>query len=416
MDLHGAIRKHKKQHKSSGAHKGGDGKVPSTDGRVEGKVAVSTASSTATSRSHLTTTAFSSLKISAASKRAFTEVLRYNEMTLVQQQALPPALEGYDVIAKARTGTGKTIAFLLPTVERLASSSRGDARQIPALIISPTRELASQIRNECEQLITFHKPRLSSKLVVGGTKVEADVKAIFAQPPLILVATPGRLNDLLYNFGLTKLCGALQTLVFDEADQLLEMGFRPDVTKILSALEATRQSRQTLLFSATLPKDVLKVAEFATRGEAQTHLVDTVGEVVEQTNVTVVTDVTVTGVTNITGEVVEQTNAQVEQCVIVSPLESQAAELLALLRQLTQARPHKIVVRYIRYSYIHRRGRTRSSSVTSVKLHPLHPLQTRPHKVVVRYIRYSYIRSSYIRYIRYRRGRTRSSSFSSRHD
>ena len=224
------------------------------------------------------------------------------------------------MIAKARTGTGKTIAFLLPTVERLASSSRGDARQILALIISPTRELASQIHNECEQLITFHKPRLSSKLVVGGTKVEADVKAIFAQPPLILVATPGRLNDLLYNFGLTKLCGALQTLVFDEADQLLEMGFRPDVTKILSALEATRQSRQTLLFSATLPKDVLKVAEFATRGEAQTHLVDTVGEVVEQTNVTVVTDVTVTGVTNITGEVVEQTNAQVEQCVIVSPL------------------------------------------------------------------------------------------------
>ena len=88
--------------------------------------------------------------------------------------------------------------------------------------------LANQIRNECEMLITFHKPTLSSLCVVGGTNVSSDVRTL-KSPPAVLVATPGRLNDLLYNHGMTPLFECLLTLVFDEADQLLEMGFRPEV-------------------------------------------------------------------------------------------------------------------------------------------------------------------------------------------
>ena len=139
-----------------------------------------------------------------------------------------------------------------------------------------------------------------------------------SRPPFI--ATPGRLNDLLVNHGVDRLCSGLQVLIFDEADQLLEMGFRPDVLKILAALQPSASTRQTLLFSATLPKDVLSVAEFATRDAT---LVDTVGDDAEQTN------------------------AHVQQWATRAPLESQAAELLVLLRSLTAHKPFKIVVFFV---------------------------------------------------------------------
>jgi len=272
-----------------------------------------------TTRAHLTSASFASLGLSPLTARAVAEVLRYETMTLVQEATLPVALQGKDVIAKAKTGTGKTIGFLLPTIERLvASGARGGA--IHALAISPTRELASQIREEAEQLLTFHKQAsgFSSLVVVGGTNVSSDIAKLRARPPTLLVATPGRLNDLLANHGLDKLVASLRTLIFDEADQLLEMGFRPDVERILNALRPSASTRQTLLFSATLPKDVLAVAKFATRDAL---LVDTVGD--EE----------------------QQTNEHVPQCATVTPLKAQAAELLALLRALKRgATPHKIVV------------------------------------------------------------------------
>ena len=173
-----------------------------------------------TTRSHLTASSFVALPLSAPTQRAIAEVLRYEKMTLVQEQTLSIALSGKDVIAKAKTGTGKTVAFLLPTIERLAGCS---ARGVLALAISPTRELASQICAEAEQLITFHSS-LSTLVVVGGTNVYADVKKLSARAPSILVGTPGRLNDLLANHGLDTLCRGIQVLIFDEADQLLEMG------------------------------------------------------------------------------------------------------------------------------------------------------------------------------------------------
>jgi ATP-dependent RNA helicase MSS116 len=295
-----------------------------------------------TTRAHLTAAAFASLELSPSTMRAVKEVLGYENMTLVQEATLPTALTGRDVIAKAKTGTGKTIGFLLPTIERLvrdgtASGSAGGHRGILALAISPTRELASQIREEAEQLITFHKPAFSTLVVVGGTNVHADAKKLSSRPPTLLVATPGRLNDLLANHGATPLFGGLRTLIFDEADQLLEMGFRPAIELILKALKPSASTRQTLLFSATLPKDVLGVAQFATRDAT---LIDTVGD--EET----------------------QTNVHVEQTVTTTTLAAQGAELLGLLRTLSREPGGYKVVVFVSAARFLRQSGTRAPSLS----------------------------------------------------
>ena len=154
--------------------------------------------------------AFSELSISVASKRAISEVLRFVECTEVQSQALPVALAGHDVIAKARTGSGKTLAFLLPTVERLAARAGTLPRGVHAIVLSPTRELAAQIELQCAALIKHHRPLLSSHAVLGGTAVKLDVQRLRKAPPSVLVATPGRLLDLMRGHGLEKSFLALQ--------------------------------------------------------------------------------------------------------------------------------------------------------------------------------------------------------------
>lgn len=154
--------------------------------------------------------AFSELSISLASKRAISEVLRFVECTEVQSQALPLALAGHDVIAKARTGSGKTLAFLLPTVERLAARAGTLPRGVHAIVLSPTRELAAQIELQCAALIKHHRPLLSSHAVLGGTAVKLDVQRLRKAPPSVLVATPGRLLDLMRGHGLEKSFLALQ--------------------------------------------------------------------------------------------------------------------------------------------------------------------------------------------------------------
>ena len=154
--------------------------------------------------------AFSELSISVASKRAISEVLRFVECTEVQSQALPLALAGHDLIAKARTGSGKTLAFLLPTVERLAARAGTLPRGVHAIVLSPTRELAAQIELQCAALIKHHRPLLSSHAVLGGTAVKLDVQRLRKAPPSLLVATPGRLLDLMRGHGLEKSFLALQ--------------------------------------------------------------------------------------------------------------------------------------------------------------------------------------------------------------
>jgi len=170
--------------------------------------------------------------------------------TPIQAQAIPPALEGRDVIGCAQTGTGKTAAFVVPMIERLAVLPKG---QPHALILAPTRELALQIFGSIEKL--GRSLHLSATVIVGGSDMQAQIRGL-RQGPDILVATPGRLLDHMWN-GTINLA-PIKILVLDEADRMLDMGFAPQINQILDALPV---ERQTLLFSATIPTDVTRLVQ-----------------------------------------------------------------------------------------------------------------------------------------------------------
>ena len=190
--------------------------------------------------------AFSDLGLSEAVLEAV-ESLGYEQPTPVQAQAIPYALEGRDLLAAAQTGTGKTAAFLLPTMSRLERAERHRGPKM--LIVTPTRELAQQIADVCTMIEkhTHHR----SYTVVGGVGYEPQ-KAALRRGLDILVATPGRLVDLIEQ-GEAHL-GDVEVLVLDEADRMLDMGFLPAMRKIVAQ---TPSSRQTLLFSATLDEDAI---------------------------------------------------------------------------------------------------------------------------------------------------------------
>ncbi len=174
--------------------------------------------------------------------------------TPIQVQAIPAVLTGADVVATAQTGTGKTLAFLLPIIERLLKRPT----QIRALVLSPTRELAIQIGETFEKL-AIHTG-LRGAIVVGGVNEKTQLNALRRGAQLV-VATPGRLEDFL-NRRLINL-SAVEVLVLDEADRMLDMGFLPAIEKILSILPAQRQN---LFFSATMEKDVERlIARHSTR-------------------------------------------------------------------------------------------------------------------------------------------------------
>ena len=190
-------------------------------------------------------------------KRAIVENFKYDQLSKVQAAAMPLAVQGKDVLAKARTGTGKTLAFLIPTVERLMKMPP-EPKAIGALVLSPTRELAMQIYEECRMLTHFQ--RIKSQVVYGGTNIRTDQRNLQGVVD-ILIATPGRLIDHLDNTdGFAGRVEQLAILILDEADQMLEMGFRPSITKILTYLPEPRDGRQTLLFSATIPKELVQIA------------------------------------------------------------------------------------------------------------------------------------------------------------
>jgi ATP-dependent RNA helicase RhlE len=174
----------------------------------------------------------------------------FSSPTPIQEQAIPPALAGRDVIGCAQTGTGKTAAFVIPIVERLAALPKG---QPQALILAPTRELALQILTTIEKL--GRSRGMSATVIVGGADMQAQVRGL-RQRPEILVATPGRLLDHMWNG--TILLSSIKMLVLDEADRMLDMGFAPQINQILDALP---EDRQTLLFSATLPADLARLVQ-----------------------------------------------------------------------------------------------------------------------------------------------------------
>jgi superfamily II DNA/RNA helicase len=165
----------------------------------------------------------------------------------IQELVLPDALAGIDVLAAAPTGSGKTLAFGIPTIERTA----GAAGRPSALVLVPTRELASQIVDDLRPLAACRDLRIAA--VYGGTSVGGQAQR--ARGAHVLVATPGRLHDLLER-RLVSL-GSVRVLVLDEADRMLDMGFRPQVDRIL---EQIPQNRQTMLFSATLEGPVAELA------------------------------------------------------------------------------------------------------------------------------------------------------------
>jgi ATP-dependent RNA helicase RhlE len=168
--------------------------------------------------------------------------------TPVQAGAIPPALEGRDVLATAQTGTGKTLSFMVPILTRLLAAP---SKQITALVLLPTRELAMQVEKVYRQLVPDHRVRAA--LVVGGMAEGPQLEAIRRGVRLV-VATPGRLEDYL-DRGLIRLDG-VDTLVFDECDRMLDMGFKPSIRRIVAKLPA---GRQTLCYSATLNPEMREV-------------------------------------------------------------------------------------------------------------------------------------------------------------
>lgn len=176
--------------------------------------------------------------------------LGYTEPTPVQIEAIPLVLKGKDLIAAAKTGTGKTAAFALPGMDRIAHSLQYRFPRI--LIVTPTRELALQIASVCETIAQISHHRVVT--VVGGLSYEPQIEKL-KKGVDILIATPGRLMDLMEKEEVNL--GDIEILVLDEADRMLDMGFWPSVKKIVSK---TPKERQTLLFSATIDRSILDVA------------------------------------------------------------------------------------------------------------------------------------------------------------
>jgi ATP-dependent RNA helicase MSS116, mitochondrial len=182
--------------------------------------------------------------------------LGYTVMSPVQAATLEPILQGKDCLAQAKTGTGKTLAFLIPAIQTLLSSPATESRNIRAVIISPTRELARQIAKEAETL-TKTIPAIRTHTSTGGTNVNTDSRNVLTRPDL-LVATPGRLRDHLSDPQRLACFGRLDFLVLDEADNLVDQGFYPEIQAIMRTLPPSK--RQTLLFSATIPPEVRAIA------------------------------------------------------------------------------------------------------------------------------------------------------------
>ncbi len=194
---------------------------------------------------------FSDLGLSPEVLRAVEES-GYQTPTPIQEKAIPYVLMGRDILGCAQTGTGKTASFTLPMIDILASG-RARARMPRSLILEPTRELAAQVSENFERYGKFN--RLSMALLIGGSSFVDQEKALDRGVD-VLIATPGRLLDLFERGKI--LLADVKVLVIDEADRMLDMGFIPDVERIVSKLP---KIRQTLFFSATMPPEIRKLAD-----------------------------------------------------------------------------------------------------------------------------------------------------------
>ncbi len=195
---------------------------------------------------------FSSLGLRDELLKAVTEQ-GYTTPSPIQREAIPAVLTGRDVMAAAQTGTGKTASFTLPMVQRLADGVKPKAKQVRALVLTPTRELAAQVG---ESVANYSRHlRIRSTVVFGGVKIGGQINKLQGGVD-VLVATPGRLLDL-YHQGAVKF-DHLEVLVLDEADRMLDMGFIHDIRRIQKLLP---HKRQTLMFSATFSKEIKALAK-----------------------------------------------------------------------------------------------------------------------------------------------------------
>jgi ATP-dependent RNA helicase RhlE len=194
---------------------------------------------------------FDTLKLISPICRAVNEE-KYTSPTPIQTEAIPHLLQGRDLLGCAQTGTGKTAAFALPILQRLAEyKDKPRSKEVRTLILTPTRELAHQIEESFRVYGRYLK--FNQAAVFGGVSIKNQIRAL-SRGVDVLVATPGRLLDL-YNQGCLRM-DKIDVFVLDEADQMLDMGFLPDVKKIFSAIPETRQ---TVLFSATLPPEIVRL-------------------------------------------------------------------------------------------------------------------------------------------------------------
>src|SRR6267378_1673400 len=194
---------------------------------------------------------FESLGLSAPVLQAVADKC-YTEPTPSQEKAIPIVLMGRDVLGCAQTGTGKTASFVLPMIDILAQG-RAKARMPRSLILEPTRELAAQVAENFEIYGKYNK--LNMALLIGGVSFP-DQERVLERGVDVLIATPGRLLDHFERGGI--LLNDVKILVIDEADRMLDMGFIPDVERIVGLLP---QLRQTLFFSATMPPEIKKLAD-----------------------------------------------------------------------------------------------------------------------------------------------------------
>lgn len=252
--------------------------------------------------------------------KALDRVFKYKEMSVVQDAVCSRLPIENDIFVKAKTGTGKTLAFLIAALERAyAGKTVQELKHFDGtkvFIISPTRELALQIANEAERLLKFYP--LGVHCMVGGERKSDNLRKLERQRCDIVVGTPGRLFDLLDSVPrFHKMCQSTEVLVLDEADQLLDMGFKNELRRILDKLPS--ENRQTMLFSATLSNDIHQnLGKFAL--SPKYDLIDTVGK--EETN----------------------THMHVKQSALVAPFDEHPVLLRAMLQDLPAAVKGKTIV------------------------------------------------------------------------
>uniref|UniRef100_A0A0E0MZB9 ATP-dependent RNA helicase n=1 Tax=Oryza rufipogon TaxID=4529 RepID=A0A0E0MZB9_ORYRU len=269
--------------------------------------------------SYLSDTRFDQCTISPLSLKAVKDA-GYERMTQVQEATLPVILQGKDVLAKAKTGTGKTVAFLLPAIEVLSAlpNSRRDQLRpsINLLVMCPTRELAIQVAVEAKKLLKYHRS-LGVQVVIGGTRLTQEQRSMQANPCQILVATPGRLKDHVENTpGFSTRLKGVKVLVLDEADRLLDMGFRRDIERIIASVP---KERQTLLFSATVPEEVRQISHIAMKKNYK--FINTVKD----------------------GD--EETHAQVSQMFMIAPLDLHFSILYDVLKKhVAEDADYKVII------------------------------------------------------------------------